>query len=93
METRKIKTQFKVKDSVKHKADINYKGTSAKLSEVTYIVETSQNAAIRWNKHLLEHKDEFIWKVLTTSSSNWLKRSIFLQILYKIRTFYFVYEF
>ena len=86
---RKIKTLFKIKDAVKHRSNVIYKGTSVNDPQVTYIGETSQIARLRWNqhedpkhnsapsKHLQEHKDDqFKWEVLTTSSPNWLKRKI-----------------
>ena len=58
-------------------------------TEIAYIGETAQVAQQRWNQHenpkhnsapskyLQENKDDYFnWEVLTTSSSNWLKRKI-----------------
>ena len=88
-QSRKIKTLFKIKDPVKHKANVIYKATSVKDPSITYIGETAQIAEQRWkqhedprhdsapSKHLQEHpEDRFIWEILTTSSSNWIKRKI-----------------
>ena len=54
-----------------------------------YIGETSQITTLRWNQHedpthdsavanyLKENpEDSFTWEILTTSSANWLKRTI-----------------
>ena len=86
---KKIKTLFKLKDEVKHKANVVYKGTSVNNPEETYIGETAQLSTERWNQHenpshvsapskfLQENEnDRFNWEILTSTSSNWLKRKI-----------------
>ena len=86
---RKIKTLFKLKDEVLHKADVVYRGTSANNPEESYVGETSLISTSRFEQHedpshnsapskfLQENPgDRFQWEVLSTSSSNWLKRKI-----------------
>jgi hypothetical protein len=88
-QSKKIKTLFKVKDPVVHKANVIYRGTSCTNPEVTYIGETKQVAEKRWSqhenpnhdsapsKHLTNNtEDKFTWEILTGSSSNWYKRRI-----------------
>ena len=88
-QSRKVKTLFKIKDDIKHKAKVIYKGTSNINPSISYIGETAQIAKQRWNQHedpkhlsapskyLKEHEnDTFTWEVLTTSSDNWRKRKI-----------------
>ena len=88
-QSKKIKTLFKIKDPIVHKASVIYKATSVKDPQVTYIGETAQIAEERWkqhenprhdsapSKHLQDHKDDcFTWEILTTSSTNWLRRKI-----------------
>ena len=87
--TRKIKTLFKIKDEIKHKANVVYKGTSQTNPEDSYIGETKLIAQERWKQHedanhdsapskyLRENvNDEFNWEILSISSSNWLNRKI-----------------
>ena len=86
---RKIKTLFKLKDQVQHKANVVYRGIGVNHPDETYIGETSQIATLRWDQHedpshnsapskyLQENPGEhFRWEILTTTSSNWLKRKI-----------------
>ena len=86
---RKIKTLFKLKDEVLHKADVVYRGTSANNPEESYVGETSLISTSRFEQHeepshnsapskfLQENPgDRFQWEILSTSSSNWLKRKI-----------------
>ena len=88
-QSKKIKTLFKIKDPIVHKASVIYKATSVNDPQVTYIGETAQIAEERWkqhenprhdsapSKHLQDHKDDcFTWEILTTSSTNWLRRKI-----------------
>ena len=88
-QTKKIKTLFKLKDPVTHKANIIYEGTSRKNPEISYIGETKLIAEARWNQHetpnhdsapakyLREHTDDkFDWKVLSGSTTNCMKRKI-----------------
>ena len=80
---------FRVKDPVKHKANVIYKGISSENPEITYIGETKQIAEARWSQHekplhdsspsryLTNHtNDRFTWEILSGSSTNWLKRKI-----------------
>ena len=86
---RKVKTFFKLKDEVLHKADVVlvYRGTNN--PEESYVGETSLISTSRFEQHedpshnsapskfLQENPgDRFQWEILTTSSSNWLKRKI-----------------
>ena len=88
-QTRKIKTLFSIKDKVKHKANVIYKGTSKTKPEVTYIGETVLIAESRWKQHenpnhnsapskfLRDNaNDQFIWEVICTSTCNHTKRKI-----------------
>ena len=88
-QSKKIKTLFKVKDPVIHKANLIYRGTSNINPEITYIGETKQIAEKRWqqhedpshdsapSKHLTNNtEDKFTWEILSGSSSNWFKRRI-----------------
>ena len=72
-----------MKDEVKHKANIIYKGTSVDNPEETYIGETKLIAEERWKQHdnptydsapakyLREHPtDKFEWEILSPSYSN-----------------------
>ena len=87
--TRKIKTLFKIKDEIKHKANVVYRGTSQTNPEDSYIGETTLIAQLRWKQHedanhdtapskyLRENvNDEFNWEILSMSPSNWLNRKI-----------------
>ena len=87
--SKKIKTLFRIKDPIVHKANVIYKATSVNDPQVTYIGETAQIAEERWkqhenprhdsapSKHLQDHQnDSFTWEILTTSSTNWLRRKI-----------------
>ena len=47
--TRKLKSLFPLKDTIKHKANIVYKGTCS--CNESYIGETKRNAVIRWKEH------------------------------------------
>ena len=88
-QSKKIKTLFKIKDEILHKANVIYRGTSVTNPEDSYIGETAQISTLRFNEHedpkhdsapskyLKENEDHhFTWEILTTSSSNWLKRKI-----------------
>ena len=87
--TKKIKTLFAIKDKIVHRANVIYKGTSENNPVESYIGETKQIAEERWKQHedpahdsapskyLQENpNDHFTWEVLSTSSSNLLKRRI-----------------
>ena len=86
---KKVKSLFKLKDEIQHKANVIYKGTSLKDPNVQYIGETAQIAQQRWKQHedpkhdsapskfLKENEgDKFEWIILSSSSSYWLKRKI-----------------
>ena len=88
-QTRKIKTLFSLKDKIKHKSNVIYKGTGTLKSNISYIGETTLIAESRWNQHedpkhdsapskyLNDNKDEtFKWEILSMSTSNYLKRKI-----------------
>ena len=88
-QSRKIKTLFKIKDDIKHKANVIYKGTSTNNPEETYIGETKLIAEERWKQHenpnhdsapskyLRENtNDTLCWVILSISSSNEQKRKI-----------------
>ena len=88
-QTRKIKTLFKLKDAIKHKSNVIYKGTIENKPNVAYIGETALIARARWNQHenpkhdsapskyLHENANEkFSWTILCVSSTNVLKRKI-----------------
>ena len=88
-QTRKIKTLFNIKDKIKHKANVIYKGTSESNPEITYIGETKLIAESRWeqhenprhdsapSRHLRENQDDkMIWEILSISSLNINKRKI-----------------
>jgi hypothetical protein len=88
-QSKKIKTLFKIKDEILHKANVIYRGTSVTNPEDSYIGETAQISTQRFNEHedpkhdsapskyLKENEEHrFTWEILTTSSSNWLKRKI-----------------
>ena len=47
--TRKLKSLFPLKDRIKHKANIVYKGTCS--CNEPYIGETKHNPEIRWKEH------------------------------------------
>ena len=47
--TRKLKSLFPLKDRIKHKADIVYKGFCP--CNESYIGETKRNSEIRWKEH------------------------------------------
>ena len=78
-----------MKDPVKHKANVIYRGTSEENPEISYVGETKLIAEARWNQHenpshdsapskyLTNHtEDTLSWEILTGSSTNWLKRKI-----------------
>ena len=48
-QTRKIKTLFKLKDPIKHKANVIYKGVVDNKPNIDYIGETKLIADSRWN--------------------------------------------
>ena len=88
-QSKKVKTLFKLKDPVVHRANVIYRGTSTSNPDVTYIGETKLIAEKRWNQHqnpnhdsapskyLTDNtEDKFTWEVLTGTSSNWYKRRI-----------------
>ena len=88
-QSRKIKTLFKIKDDIKHKANIIYKGTSTSNPQETYIGETKLIAEERWKRHedpnhdsapskyLKKNKhDTLVWEILSISSANDTKRKI-----------------
>ena len=88
-QSKKVKSLFRVKDQVKHKANVIYRGTSCENPEITYIGETKQIAEARWSQHenplhdsapsryLTDHtNDKFSWEILSGTSTNWLKRKI-----------------
>ena len=87
--TKKIKSLFKLKDDIKHRANVIYRGISKNNREDSYIGETAQIVEQRWkqhedlnlnsapSKHLQENNsDGFDWEVISTSSTNWLRRKI-----------------
>ena len=77
--SRKLKSLFSLKDVIKHKANIVYKGTCS--CNESYIGETKRNAEIRWiehcsnndkkskvAEHLLKNPDHTIdWEVITSA--------------------------
>ena len=88
-QSKKVKNLFRVKDPVKHKANVIYRGTSEENPEISYVGETKLIAEARWNQHenpnhdsapskyLTNHtEDTLSWEILTGSSTNWLKRKI-----------------
>ena len=88
-QSKKVKTLFRVKDPIKHKSNVIYKGTSDTNPDISYIGETKQIVDARWNQHenpnhdsapskyLSDHtEDKFTWEVLSGSSANWFKRRI-----------------
>ena len=83
-----------------HKADVVYRGTSTNNPEESYVGETSLISTSRFEQHedpshnsapskfLQENPgDRFQWEILSTSSSNWLKRKIH-EALLQIETFF-----
>ena len=50
-ESKKIKTLFKIKDEILHKANVIYRGTSVTNPEDFYIGETAQISTLRFNEH------------------------------------------
>ena len=91
--TRNLKSLFPLKDRVKHKAKIVYKGICP--CNESYIRETKGNAEIRWKEHcsnndrkskvaehLLKNPGYTInWQVSTSAPHQWNKRKI-LQAYY-----------
>ena len=88
-QSRKIKTLFQVKDKIRHKANVIYKGTSNTNPEISYIGETKLVAQVRWKQHenpnhdsapskyLTQHiEDSFTWEILSSSSVSGYKRKI-----------------
>ena len=88
-QSKKVKTLFRLKDQIKHRANVIYRGTSIKNPEVSYVGETKQVAEARWEQHenpchdsapskYLQNNtdDKLTWEVLSGSSANWLKRRI-----------------
>lgn len=88
-QTKKIKTLCKLKDDVKHKANVIYKGTSIDNPEQSYIGETRLIAEERWTQHedpnhnsapskyLNENPgDRLEWEIISSSSSNAFRRKI-----------------
>ena len=88
-QTRKIKTLFNLKDKVKYKACVIYKGTIDSKPDIAYIGETKLIADSRWKQHqdpnhdsapskyLRENPSEtFSWEILCMSSSDSNKRRI-----------------
>ena len=88
-QTRKIKTLFNLKDKIKYKSCVIYRGTIETKPEITYIGETKLIAQSRWAQHEdPNHKStpstylkdnpthKFTWEVLCTSSENANKRKI-----------------
>ena len=78
-----------MKDQIKHRANVIYRGTSIKNPEVSYVGETKLVAEARWEQHenpchdsapskYLQNntEDKLTWEVLSGSSANWLKRRI-----------------
>ena len=96
--TRKLKSLFPLKDSIKHKANIVYKGTCNESCNESYIGETKRNAEIRWKehcsnndkksevaKHLLKNPGHTTdWQVITSASHQRNKRKI-LEAYYKTK--------
>ena len=88
-QTRKVKTLFPTKDRIKYKANVIYEGTVEGKPEKSYIGETKLIAEARWNQHRDPKHDsapakyirenpneEFTWKILSMSTSDWNKRKI-----------------
>ena len=88
-QSRKIKTLFPLKDKIKYKANVIYKGTIATEPEKTYIGETKLIAEKRWGQHedpshdsapakYLETNtgEKFVWEILSMSFSDTNKRKI-----------------
>ena len=86
--TRKLKSLFPLKDRIKHKANIIYKGICS--CKESYIGETKRNAEIRWKEqcsnndkksevaeHLLTNPEHTInWHVITSALHQRNKRKI-----------------
>ena len=68
-QSKKIKTLFKVKDPVIHKANVIYRGTSNINPDITYIGETKQVAEKRWQQHEDPSHDSAPSKHLTNNTS------------------------
>ena len=88
-QTKKIKTLCSLKDKIKHRSNVIYKGVSKNNPDETYIGETRQIAEQRWKQHedpshesapsrylRQNESDSFIWEVISSSSANTLKRKI-----------------
>ena len=88
-QTRKVKTLFNLKDKIKYKANVIYRGTVESKPEISYIGETKLIAETRWGQHENPKHDsapsqylrsnvgqKFTWEILTTSSSDCNKRKI-----------------
>ena len=71
--TRKLKSLFPLKDRIKHKANIIYKGIFS--CKESYIGETKHNAEIRWKEHCCNNdkKSEVAEHLLTNPGHtiNW----------------------
>ena len=88
-QTRKVKTLFSLKDKIKYKANIIYRGTIETKPDTAYIGETKLIAESRWGQHqdpkhdsapskyLRDNPGEnFSWEILSISSSDVNKRKI-----------------
>ena len=85
--TKKLKSLFPLKDRIKHKANIVYKGICS--YNESYIGETKRNAEIRWKEHcsnndkksevaehLLKNPGHTInWQVITTAPTTSRKQT------------------
>ena len=86
--TRKLKSLFPLKDRIKHKANIVYKGICS--SNESYIGKAKRNAEIRWKEHysnsdkksevsenlLKKPGDTIYWYVITSAPHERNKRKI-----------------
>ena len=86
--TRKLKSLFTLKDRIKHKANIVYKGICS--CNESYIGKAKRNAEIRWKEHfsnsdkksevsenlLKKPGDTIYWQVITSAPHERNKRKI-----------------
>ena len=83
--TKKLQSLFSLKDTVVHKANVIYKGTST--CKEFYIGETKRNSEVRWNEHcslkkssevrdlLLVNPDHNItWQIIAKGPAQTFKR-------------------
>jgi len=87
--TKMVKNLFKLKDQVKHRANVIYKIASLTKPEIAYIGETKLIVEERWKQHhdpkhdsapskYLRNNidDQFKCEIIAASYSHWLKRKI-----------------